>query len=333
MPEILTLILPACGRLDSLPDVLDCLLDPSISDRVRLIVPSNQASEEEREIVERAAKKASVDCLYLANPQNIGMCRSLYRAVLETRSRFVMFLSDDDYVDTATVEEVLAEVEREPTLGVIRHATWNESDDGEFVRSSFITETRQFAPGIEAASSAYLHCGQITGVAINLDYIDLKGWPLDETIYPQIRLGGICAFEGGYKYLVSEQGPRIPKNDTLGVRVSDEMGRPVDYGVLERVSVARELSQLSPESSDEFKARMMGSISSWASRRIFPMMYGWDKDHAMRYLKSLLDEEWLTERDDFWDGLLGCADLSEEDRRTIKRLRRPGKLSNLLRSR
>lgn len=290
----LSVIVPTYNRADRLKASLQNYLQSDRSD-IEFIVIDNNSNDNTSEVVHHFMQ-TDKRVRYIRNPSNIGPNRSLFRAFLNAKAPLVMILPDDDSITKGFINLVIQTFERNPTVGIVH----SELDPSE--RNAFSAENsnrgRFLKKGIEALSFTYMHSGAIPGIAFRQEAIDYDAWKLDDSIYPQVRISCNIALRYGVYFISSQtEYVTVGMNDNVLVR---SKGRPLDYGVHERVNIALDVvKRLSRKEQLFAYHRITAGLFGWASG-VFFEFYKLDRKRAFIYLRALLNHSYIKSSLIFW---------------------------------
>ena len=90
---------------------------------------------------------------------------------------------------------------------------------------------------------AFKYSGAVTGLTFNKLKINEKEWRLDGLIYPQIRIATFSSINNDIIYLIPKYFPIVGNHDSITTVINDDMNRPTDYGIFERLEILLEVSK------------------------------------------------------------------------------------------
>ncbi len=302
----LSVILPTYNRRDRLEKSLLNYLEENIP-CIEFIILDNASTDGTQELIQSIIKQDS-RVKYFKNPQNIGYNRSLYRGFLEASSDWITILADDDLMETGYIAELLEVIENNSDCAIIANALKNQISNDDYKITTFFDKTTKLKSGYDGIKTLFMCTGAVPGFTFNKKLIDQKYWLLDSYIYPQIRIAVMAASLNDVVYFKPTKYIKIPQNDSVMIRVKDAMGRPLDYGIIERINILLDVSKKLPvkERNQALNELSFGLFSFGVS--VFKMMYKEDKQHAFQYFSSLLKHPFIRSSLLFWvsfiDGLV-----------------------------
>lgn len=108
---LLTVVIPTYQRRDDLVRALRSLEQPGW-ERIEVVISDNASRDGTAEAVR--ALDLPFAKRYLRNRENIGICRNLYQAAEAVRTRFQLWLTDDDYLLPGAIAKLLAAIDDQP---------------------------------------------------------------------------------------------------------------------------------------------------------------------------------------------------------------------------
>jgi len=298
MNKILSVILPTYNRRDKLEKSLSTYLEEDIQ-CIEFIILDNDSTDSTEEFVFSVKQKDS-RIKYFKNPQNLGYNRNLYRGFLEASADWIIVLADDDIMEVGYFSELLKVIEGNSDCAIIMNALKNQMPDGEYKLTNLFEKTTRIAKGLAGIKALYMWTGSVPGFTFNRKLINQTDWLLDDYIYPQIRIAISAAINNDTVYFVPSKCILIPSSDSAMVRAKDAMGRPLDYGVYERINILIDVTEkLSAEDKNKALNELSMSLFSW-SLSIFNLMYKEDKKYSFKYFDSLLKHKFIQSSLLFW---------------------------------
>ena len=237
MKNKLSVLIPTYNRAERLEKSLVSYTTEKIQD-VEFIVIDNNSLDHTKDLVEKYIKYDN-RIKYFKNPFNIGFNRNLYRGFLESSSDWICILPDDDFIEKGFLSELRIVIENNDDCSVIISAQKYGN-----IKSRFPFEkTTRIKKGVKAFEVAYNFSGAVPGLTFNKLKINEKEWYLDDFIYPQIRLASISAIKNDIIYFVPKKFPVIGIHDSILTIINDDMNRPKDFGIFERLEILLEVSK------------------------------------------------------------------------------------------
>lgn len=136
---------------------------------------------------------------------------------------------------------------------------------------------------------AFGSSGIITSLLFNKKHLDSVEWKLDNSIYPQISLASQIS-------LISEIIYMVPKNKPIIGSWGDDilnLERPDDYGVFERIQIAKETSQKLNQKKNQTYFLVTASLFSWTVNTLVRGVFSKSSDLGVKFLKRLFSNKEL----------------------------------------
>ena len=116
--KLLTIAIPTFNRKDLLVRAVESIVCQRQFDRIELLISDNASVDgTEKFISERFSAYKNIK--YVRNPSNLGPDANYLRCIAECKTRFIEFLSDDDFVEPDSIENVLLFLSNHLDLSVV----------------------------------------------------------------------------------------------------------------------------------------------------------------------------------------------------------------------
>ena len=294
----LTVLIPTYNREDRLKKSLASYTQEKIKN-IEFVVIDN-CSKDNTEALVRSLIAKDDRIKYFKNPTNLGYNRNLFRGYLEAEADWLCILPDDDAVEFGFLSELIEKIDQNNDCSIILTAQkiLNHPDQ------KILNQTKRLRKGVEAFKIAYKASGSVTGYTFNKKLINLNEWHLDNSIYPQIRISVEASLRHDILYFIPNKMPVLGNYDTLEDAINNSMGRPLDFGVLERLSILIEESKkINNDERIEVINQLASGLFYWSILK-GKEMYVFNKDHAINFFKCLLKHPFIKSSSTFL-GLLG----------------------------
>ena len=230
----LSIITPTYNRADRLKISLPNYLQSDRLD-IEFIVIDNDSKDNTEELV-HSLMQNDTRIHYIRNPVNLGPNRSLFRGFLNARGNLIMILPDDDSITKGFINLVIESFEKYPSVGVVHSVIHYSRSSPQHPGRDTSSEGHLYIKGTEALSLIYMHSGSIPGLTFRREAIDYAAWKLDDSIYPQVRIGCNIALRQDVYFIRSQtEYLTVGELDNILTRAEN---RPLDYGVHERIYIA-----------------------------------------------------------------------------------------------
>ena len=281
MKPSLSVIVPTYNRLDRLIHTFPLIVAEK-SKNIEFIIVDN-ASKDGTEQYFKDYIKNDNRISYFKNPTNLGPNRNIYRGYLESKADWFIILPDDDFIGTFFLKELLIVILNNSMCGLLIPCIQNQI--------KVFNETTIVRKGIKGFEHSFKNSGCITGIAFNKDFIKDKEWLLDGYIYPQIKLACDISLVADLIYFVPTNPPTIGDwSDTI-IQIANE--RPIDFGIIERLEILIEVSKKVEKSNrTNLRHTLSAGLFLWAIGSA-KSMYVNNKEHTLKYIKSLLKHKFI----------------------------------------
>jgi len=112
---------------------------------IQLIVMDDASPDESVHIIEKWIEGNAIDCLFIRNSANRGICRTLNEALGFAKGKYVSIVSADDVLLPDKLRQQVAEMEELPeNIGVLYSEAWQMDVSGNPVPSMFIESQGRF---------------------------------------------------------------------------------------------------------------------------------------------------------------------------------------------
>ena len=228
----LSVLIPTYNREQRLKESLNNYLQCQ-NPHIEFLVIDNSSSDNTEGLVNTIIDKDN-RVKYFKNPNNIGFNRNFFRGYLESNSEWICVMPDDDSAEIGFFNELISFIET-TNAGIVL-VSQKVGDGSEFSR---FNSTTILEKGEEALNVAYMYSGSITGFTFNKDKINPNLWELDNSIYPQILIAMRTCKNFPLAYFVPASKPILGKYESVETTILDDMGRPIDYGLIERINILK----------------------------------------------------------------------------------------------
>ena len=231
MKPLLSVIIPTYNRIDRLKETFPLLMKER-SNEIEFIVLDNSSGDGTEDYIKSFINIDS-RIRYIKNQTNIGANRSIYRGYLESKSNWICFIPDDDFIEKGFLTELTEVIGKNQDCGVI----FNANVDNIALNH---TSSRRIKSGIEALKVSFNLSGVITGLTFNKKYIKQEYWTLDNSIYPQIGLAVNLSLTNDIYIHLPKNKIIIGKEDSIDSIVNSRL---IDYGIIERLEILMKASK------------------------------------------------------------------------------------------
>ena len=286
MRNKLSILIPTYNRAERLEKSLTSYTSEKIQD-VEFIVIDNNSSDYTKDLVEKFIKNDN-RIKYFKNPFNLGYNRNLYRGFLESSSNWICILPDDDSIEQGFLSELISIIENNNDCSVIISAQKNNN-----IKKFPYEKTTRIKKGVKAFEVAYNFSGAVPALTFNKLKINEKEWYLDGLIYPQIRIASNCSIKNDIIYFIPKKFPVIGNHDSISTIINDDMNRPKDFGIFERLKILLEVSK---NISDKQRSNLVNSLSitlfNWGINTMNEIYYV-NKNYSIIFLQNLLKNSFI----------------------------------------
>lgn len=283
----LSVLIPTYNREDRLKKSLTSYTCEKIQD-VEFVVIDNCSMDNTEALVRKFMAKDN-RIKYFKNPTNLGYNRNLFRGFLEAEADWLCILPDDDAIETGFLSELIEKIDQNNDCSIILCA----QKTGRKGFQSLISQTRKFKKGIDAFKMAFKGSGTVLGYTFNKTKIEQKDWLLDNSIYPQIRIATEASLNHNLLYFTPKNYPIMGIYDSIDTSINDSMGRPIDFGIIERLEILIDVSKkITKQQRSNIRQTLSAGLFLWAIGSA-KLMYVNNKEHTLKYIKSLLKHKFI----------------------------------------
>ena len=269
----LSVLIPTYNREDRLKKSLASYTQEKIKN-IEFVVIDN-CSKDNTEALVRSLIAKDDRIKYYKNPSNLGYNRNLYRGFLESNSNWLCILPDDDLIEEGFLSELISAIEKNNDCSMIIPAL-----KGDNIKSEYpFDRTTRITKGIKAFEIAFKYSGAVTGLTFNKLKINEKEWRLDGLIYPQIRIATFSSINNDIIYLIPKYFPIVGNHDSITTVINDDMNRPTDFGIFERLEILLESSK---NFTDKERSNLINSLSI--------TLFNWGINICLLYTSDAADE-------------------------------------------
>ena len=283
----LSVLIPTYNRGDRLRKSLASYTQEKIKN-IEFVVIDNY-SKDDTEVIVRSLIAKDNRIKYYKNPTNLGYNRNLFRVFLEAEAEWLCILPDDDAVELGFLSELIEKIDQNNDCSIILTAQKYGKDSFQKI----INQSTKFEKGNEAFKIAFKGSGTVLGYTFNKTKIDQKDWLLDNSIYPQIRIATEASLKYSLLYLIPKNYPIIGAYDSINTVINNDMGRPIDFGVIERLQILIDVSKkITKQQRSSIRHTLSAGLFLWAIG-IAKLIYVKNKEHTLKYIKSLLKHKFI----------------------------------------
>ena len=283
----LSVLIPTFNRRERLKKSLASYTQEKIKN-IEFVVIDN-CSKDNTEALVRSLIAKDDRIKYYKNPSNLGYNRNLFRGFLEAKADWLCILPDDDSVELGFLSELIEKIDENNDCSIILTAQKYGKDSFQ----KLINKTTKFEKGNEAFKMAFKGSGTVLGFTFNKIKINQKDWLLDNSIYPQIRIATEASLNNSLLYLVPKNYPIMGTYDSIDTAINDDMGRPIDYGIIERLEILMDVSKkITKQQRSNIRHTLSAGLFIWAIGNV-KLMYVNNKEHTLKYIKSLLKHNFI----------------------------------------
>lgn len=170
---LIDILIPTYNRAADLKKNLEILsgyIGTEISkDIIRIIISDNCSPDETQKVVEEMLDQVEFPIKYVRNNENIGLEKNVVKVLSLASAEYVMFLGDDDYIDTGYLSFVQSEI-TSGEVGAIIPGLCNLLQNGDEIAGRVEPfETKKMNPSYQSALFAS-HLGhQMSGLVLKRD--------------------------------------------------------------------------------------------------------------------------------------------------------------------
>lgn len=164
----------------------------------------------------------------VCNTYNVGFSRNLFTALNSASGKYILLMGDDDFLEADLLHQIYKYLNLtggESLFFVPLDSTPNPSN----------------LKKQDLLSWVFMRSGSMMGIVFHRDAIYLGDIHLDNSIYTQIHLAMLAVLRHGYSQPVFSSVIKVGPGLPLEKRFSDKIGRPIDYGIVERAEISKEL--------------------------------------------------------------------------------------------
>jgi glycosyltransferase involved in cell wall biosynthesis len=276
MKALLTILIPTFNREDRLRKTLPYFLKEK-SENIEFLVCDNGSTDGTESYIKKVQKKEK-RLNYVKNHTNIGMNRNIFRGFLEAKTNWISIFSDDDYIEKGFLSELEDCIEQNPNCGLVISS--EKRSPKKFNKTTLIKK------GVKAIETSFIYSGSIMAFTFDKTKFNQQDWNLDNSIYPQIRIGVNISLNHDVVFLVGRNKPIYGQwNDSI---ISISKSRTLDYGLFERVDILQEVTaKLEVKKQQKMFNKSSVTLFNWAISKFIQMYYE-NENYAMKYFKYIL---------------------------------------------
>lgn len=287
MKNNLSILIPTYNRADRLKKSLSAYTKEKIKG-IEFIVIDNNSIDNTKALVEKFISEDK-RIKYFKNPFNLGYNRNLYRGFLESCSDWICILPDDDSIEEGFLSELISVIEKNKDCSILIPALKVDNTKSKYP----FDKTTRIKKGKKAFEIAFKYCGAATGLTFNKLKINENEWHLDGLIYPQIRIAVYSSIENDILYFIPKHFPNVGNHDSVTTAINDDMNRPDDFGIFERLEILLESSK---NFTNKERLNLINSLSivlfNWGIN-ICKEIYFVNKKHSLGFLKNLMKNSFI----------------------------------------
>jgi glycosyltransferase involved in cell wall biosynthesis len=164
----------------------------------------------------------------ICNTYNVGFSRNLFTVLNSASGKYILLMGDDDFLDDGLLRQIYI------------HLNLTNEKSLFFVPLDLTPNPGNLSKR-DLLSWVFMRSGSMMGIVFHRDAIYLDEIHLDNSIYMQIHLSMLAVLRHGYSQPIFSSGIKVGLGLPLEKRFSDKIGRPIDYGTIERAKISREL--------------------------------------------------------------------------------------------
>jgi len=186
LKKILTIGIPSYERLEPLRRLVSQILDSGLSEHIELLIIDDGRKKTVLDFLNSFMPNSRGELTVLENSGNVGYALTFFRMFEECKTKYLLMMADDDFIDPSGIRELLN----------CLHAESPDFLSPQFHRMGIlergIAESRRITPSEFRASSNHAP-GLVYRVSSCVPFLDnLKSRAIrgkaDSTIYPQVAL-------------------------------------------------------------------------------------------------------------------------------------------------
>jgi len=283
----LSILIPTYNRRERLEKTFPEIISNRSNEIEYIIIDNNSTDGTDQFFKPYLLKDKRIK--YYKNHSNIGPNRNIYRAFLESNSKWVTIFPDDDFISRKFIDELIIQIDRFKECGLIISAKQNQS--------SPFKKTTKISKGYDAINFAFKSTSVITCLCFKSSLIEEKKWLLDNYIYPQVRISTNISFENDILYF-------IPKNKPLVGEWSEKLfeleTRPKDFGIFELLEIIQKIrNEKKVHNANKLYYESTSSKFLWVNQLFFLMVEENEKK-AILFLKNITKNKLIKASIFFW---------------------------------
>lgn len=131
MQKLLTIAIPTYNRENYLKQNLTRIFEQNDT-QVEVLVCDNASPDNTQQLCEKYSDQYQ-NFTYLRNSKNLGYDLNVYHCLEQSNTKYVWFLSDDDFIDAKLIANVITVLNTKSPNGVLVNATVNSSDGSQIL--------------------------------------------------------------------------------------------------------------------------------------------------------------------------------------------------------
>ncbi|WP_109316462.1 glycosyltransferase family 2 protein [Pseudovibrio ascidiaceicola] len=301
---MLSVIIPTFNRCRTLKETTQPLLEVK-GDDIEFLIIDNSSEDETASVVE-SLREVDARFKYIRNVQNLGLSRSIFRAVLDAKYDQILFFSDEDGIKPEYINKVAAIWNQNPELGaVIPEEPVKRRND--FKKICLAAEDEcgfMMSSGTYAGYLAYMQSAYIGGIGFNRKAIDFSLMPVDNVSYPQRFFCSTAAWSAGVYVFVKQDLVHLAKFNAKAKGGSGS-GRWGDRGLVESLNNADLLlrshskEKLSPDQVNVLR-KLMYFHTYTRFPAYFSVACAGGHETAYEFYETIISNDQFSKSYDFW---------------------------------
>jgi hypothetical protein len=191
-----------------------------------IVISENFYSNSDRETLLKTVSDGYIKVI--CNTYNVGFSRNLFTTLNSASGQYILLMGDDDFLEDSLLHQIYKylTVTNEKSLFFVPLDSEPNPND---------------LRGHDLLSWVFMRSGSMMGIVFHRDTIYLDEVHLDNSIYTQIHLSMLAVLRHGYSQPVFSSVIKVGAGLPLEKRFSDKIGRPPDFGVIERSNITKDL--------------------------------------------------------------------------------------------
>lgn len=184
----LSIIIPTYNRCERLKRSVQSALS-SDSNEIEVLVSDNASTDATPETISRFHDPR---LRHWRNPENIGPERNFYTLLKEARGKWVLVLTDDDFILPGKLNYLIAELRTHPNVGMVL-SDLEQCDEagGKFYDYSVCPVVGVLEPRLPSIRYFFQGAHVLSRIVFRRELMDLEGMRRhDGSMYPQMYLAG-----------------------------------------------------------------------------------------------------------------------------------------------